>query len=147
MMGFILVIHSLVCVLLLLTILMQSGRGGGLTEQFQCAESVFGAQTNVFMVRLSSVLASIFFVTCLALAFMSARQERSLVAERLPAKKAANMTIPLEPAKSAVDQAMTDAPAAANALVEEVMPAAEKAAADAAAAMPDVQPPVTANAQ
>ena len=99
MMTFILVIHSIVCVLLILSILMQAGRGGGLTEQFQGAESVFGAQTNVFMVRLSSVLATMFFITCLSLAFMSARQERSLVAERVGAKKvnaAAGMTIPAE---------------------------------------------------
>ena len=61
MITFLLVIHAITCVLLVLTILMQAGRGGGLTEQFASAESVFGAQTNKFMVRLTSILAAIFF--------------------------------------------------------------------------------------
>jgi preprotein translocase subunit SecG len=121
MMTFILVIHSIVCVLLILTILMQAGRGGGLTEQFQGAESVFGAQTNVFMVRLSSILATIFFITCLSLAYMSARQERSLVAEASVKKvnAAAPMTIPPQTGTPTVETA----------------PA------------PEAQTPVTANAQ
>ena len=50
-MGFILVIHVIVCILLVISILMQAGRGGGLTETFQSAESMFGTQTNVFINR------------------------------------------------------------------------------------------------
>ena len=45
-MGFILVIHVIVCVLLVIAILMQAGRGGGLTETFQSAESIFRPQTG-----------------------------------------------------------------------------------------------------
>jgi preprotein translocase subunit SecG len=82
MMTFILVVHSITCVLLVLTVLMQAGRGGGLTESFSSAENVFGAQTSAFMVRATSILATIFFVTSLSLAFMSARQERSLMANK-----------------------------------------------------------------
>ena len=59
-MGFILVIHVIACVLLVISILMQAGRGGGLTETFQSAESMFGTQTNVFMVRFTTILAVIF---------------------------------------------------------------------------------------
>lgn len=82
MMTFILVIHSITCVLLILTVLMQAGRGGGLTESFSSAENVFGAQTSAFMVRATSILATVFFITSLWLAFMSARQERSLMANQ-----------------------------------------------------------------
>jgi preprotein translocase subunit SecG len=130
MMTFILIVHSLVCVLLLLAVLMQAGRGGGLTEQFQGAESVFGAQTNVFMVRTTSILATIFFITCLLLAFMSSRQERSLMAEHLPAKKAAaaGMTIPAqEPGSPAAGSAPVEPPPVATA--------------------PGAETPVTTNAQ
>ena len=80
MITFILVIHSITCVLLVLTVLMQAGRGGGLTESFSSAESVFGAQTSAFMVRATSILATVFFVTSLTLAFLSAKQDRSLMA-------------------------------------------------------------------
>jgi preprotein translocase subunit SecG len=139
MMTFILIIHAIVSVLLLLAILMQAGRGGGLTEQFASAESVFGAQTNVFMVRTTSVLATIFFVTCLSLAYMSARQERSLVAERSATKKAAtaDMTIPIPSEPQAANA--VEAPAMDSAAPTPV----EQPAADA----PDVQTPVTTNAQ
>ena len=81
-MGFILVIHVIVCVLLVITILMQAGRGGGLTETFQSAESMFGTQTNVFMVRTTTVLAVIFLSTSLILAFNSSKGDKSLMANK-----------------------------------------------------------------
>jgi len=81
-MGFILVIHVIVCVLLVISILMQAGRGGGLTETFQSAESMFGTQTNVFMVRTTTVLAVIFLSTSLILAFNSSKGDKSLMANK-----------------------------------------------------------------
>ena len=81
-MGFILVIHVIVCVLLVISILMQSGRGGGLTETFQSAESMFGTQTNVFMVRFTTVLAVIFISTSLLFAFTSSKGNQSLMVNK-----------------------------------------------------------------
>src|SRR5580698_9421891 len=81
-MGFILVIHVIVCVLLVITILMQAGRGGGLTETFQSAESMFGTQTNVFMVRTTTVLAVIFISTSLVLALNSSKVHKPLLANK-----------------------------------------------------------------
>ena len=81
-MGFILVIHVIVCVLLVISILMQAGRGGGLTETFQSAESMFGTQTNAFMVRLTSILAVIFISTSLLFAFQSSKGTQSLMANK-----------------------------------------------------------------
>ncbi len=81
-MGFILVIHVVVCVLLVIAILMQAGRGGGLTESFQSAESMFGTQTNVFMVRFTTILAVIFLSTSLFLAFNSSKMDKSLMANK-----------------------------------------------------------------
>ena len=81
-MGVVIVIHVLVCFLLGLIILMQSGRGGGLTEQFAAAESMFGAKTNVVLVKATTVLASIFVVTSLSLAFLSSQSGKSLINEK-----------------------------------------------------------------
>jgi preprotein translocase subunit SecG len=81
-MGFILVIHVIVCILLVIVILMQAGRGGGLTETFQSAESMFGTQTNVFMVRLTTILAVIFLSTSLFLTFNSSKVSKSLMANK-----------------------------------------------------------------
>lgn len=104
-MTFILVIHSIACILLVLTVLMQAGRGGGLTESFSSAESVFGAQTSSFMVKATGILATIFFTTSLILAFLSARQERSLMdtQKKAPvAQSAASKNTTAEPFTEAV---------------------------------------------
>jgi len=86
-MGIIVFIHVVVCVLLVISILMQAGRGGGLAESFASAESMFGTQTNAFMVRLSTILAIIFLCTSLILAVSSSKGDRSLMAHaKLPAK-------------------------------------------------------------
>ena len=83
MFGFIIFLHTVVCLLLVMIILMQSGRGGGLTESFSAAESMFGAKTNIVLVRATTVLASLFLVTCLSLAFLSARSSKSLIKEKI----------------------------------------------------------------
>ena len=73
------IIHVLNSMLLVTVILMQRGRGGGLTENFASAESVFGAQTSGVMIRITSVLGALFIGTSLLLTFMSVHKERSLM--------------------------------------------------------------------
>ena len=98
-MGFILGIHIVACVLLVVSILMQAGRGGGLTETFQSAESMFGTQTNVFMVRFTTIVAAIFILTALILAFNSSKGNHSLMAN-----KKLMSTLPKQPAAKASDE-------------------------------------------
>ena len=102
-MGFILVIHVIVCVLLVISILMQAGRGGGLTETFQSAESMFGTQTNVFMVRLTTILAAIFICTSLLFAFTSTKGDQSLMANKRLLSK-----VPKPPAAAKAQDAEND---------------------------------------
>ncbi len=78
-MGFLLFIHIVVCILLVICILLQAGKGGGLTESFAAAESMFGTQTNTFMVRVTTVLCTIFLITSLTLAFNSSKMDKSLM--------------------------------------------------------------------
>ena len=96
-MGFILVIHVIVCVLLVISILMQAGRGGGLTETFQSAESMFGTQTNVFMVRFTTILAVIFLSTSMIVAFNSSKVDKSLMANK---KLLSRVPMPEAPVKT-----------------------------------------------
>ncbi|MCC6758305.1 MAG: preprotein translocase subunit SecG [Candidatus Omnitrophica bacterium] len=106
-MTFVLIIHSLVCVLLVICILMQAGRGGGLTEGFAAAENMFGARTNEFMVRATAVLAVIFLVTSLTLANLSARRDQSLMERLMDKTKQPDIkiNIPLDDKKTeALDQ-------------------------------------------
>jgi preprotein translocase subunit SecG len=78
-MGIIIAIHVIVCISLIGLILIQRGRGGGLVDSFQTMESVFGTKTTAFLTRTTSILAIVFFLTCLSLAFFSLRQNRSLL--------------------------------------------------------------------
>ncbi|MDD3375326.1 MAG: preprotein translocase subunit SecG [Candidatus Omnitrophica bacterium] len=79
MFTFLIIVHVLTCILLAVVVLMQSGRGGGLTDGFAAAESMFGAQTNSVLIRATTVLAIIFLVTSLSLAFLSAQKDKSLL--------------------------------------------------------------------
>ena len=80
MTGVVIFIHVVACLFLIAIVLMQSGRGGGLTEAFSSAESLFGAHTSAFMVKATSTIATVFFLTCISLAVISANKDRSLMA-------------------------------------------------------------------
>lgn len=100
-MTFIMIIHAIVCVLLACIVLMQSGRGGGLTENFASAEAIFGAQTNSLLVRTTTVIASIFIITSLSLTIMHSMKGKSLMSDRV--------AMPVAPASaSPSDQAQKD---------------------------------------
>lgn len=78
-MGLIIAIHVIICALLIGIILIQAGRGGGLVEGFSGVESMFGTKTSAFLTRTTTILSTIFFLTCVSLAVLSARQSRSLM--------------------------------------------------------------------
>ena len=104
MIGLVIFIHVTICILLILIILIQAGRGGGLVESFSSVESMFGTKTSAFLTRATTVLSVSFFITCLSLAFLSAKQSRSLIgtvkipntAAEAPAGNAAAKELPKE---------------------------------------------------
>lgn len=79
MMTVIIVVHVIACALLIILVLVQRGRGGGLVESFSGVESMFGTKTNDFLTRITTICAVIFFITCLSLALLSVRQSKSLL--------------------------------------------------------------------
>lgn len=85
MMGLVIAMHVVICALLIIIILIQAGRGTGLVEGFSGVESMFGTKTNVFLTRATSILSTLFFITCVGLAFLSAKQSKSLMSDvKLP---------------------------------------------------------------
>ena len=92
MTGFFMFLHAVVSIMLLVIILMQSGRGGGLTESFASAESVFGAKTNEFMIKATTVFASLFLITCLGLAVYSSQKGKSLMSSNVASETQALST-------------------------------------------------------
>jgi preprotein translocase subunit SecG len=96
MLGLVIFLHVLISIMLITVILMQSGRGGGLTEGLAAgAESIFGSKTNVFMVRTTTVLAIIFLITTLSLAFLSTRKNKSLMERMIPQKATTSAVLPV----------------------------------------------------
>lgn len=83
MIGFMMFLHALIAILLIVIILMQSGRGGGLTEGFASAESLFGAKTNEFMIKATTIFATVFLITCLGLAVLSSQKGKSLMSDQV----------------------------------------------------------------
>ena len=126
MTGFIMFLHAVLSILLIVIILMQSGRGGGLTEGFASAESLFGAKTNEFMIKATTIFSTLFLLTCLGLAILSSQRGKSLMADQ---------AIPMQqvPITEAVEQA-----------AQEVSTQVESMEERAASTEPFTEPPIEA---
>ncbi|MFH1247909.1 MAG: preprotein translocase subunit SecG [Candidatus Omnitrophota bacterium] len=113
MMTFIIILHALVCVLLVFIVLIQSGRGGGLVDSFSGVENMLGTKTNTMLTRTTTVLATLFIITCLSLAYLSLRQSKSLMAnvkDSNPAAMEGNLTKNTTEEKSANQTSSLDTP-------------------------------------
>ena len=100
MYGLLLTVHVIICVGLIATVLLQSGKGGGLAGGAfgGTAQTVFGGRgATDFMTRATMVLGGLFFVTSLVLALMSSntgRASRSLIQEQARRAPAAAPQVP-----------------------------------------------------
>ena len=67
------VLHVIVCLFLMLTVLLQSGKGGGMGAAFGGgnAATVFGSSgASSFLKRLTAIAGTIFMITSMVLAFI-----------------------------------------------------------------------------
>jgi preprotein translocase subunit SecG len=103
MMTVLYIVHVLVCLGLLPVILLQSGKGGGVSAVFGggSAGTVFGSRgASNFLTKLTSGAAVVFMITSLWLSWYSSRT-RSVVGDIAPTPAAADVA----PAGGAADQA------------------------------------------
>lgn len=100
MYALLIAIHIIVSIVLILVILLQAGRGGGLSEAFgmSSTQTFFGTSAAKFLQNATSVCAVIFLLTCLSLAALSTQRSRSLM-EKQRVKKAIEAT-KVEPVKA-----------------------------------------------
>lgn len=80
--GLVIAIHVIASLMLIAVILLQAGRGGGLSETFgsSSTQTILGTKTSVFLKRATAVSAVVYIITCLTLAVMTGHRGRSLVA-------------------------------------------------------------------
>jgi len=86
MYSFLLVIHVIASLFLIFIILLQSGKGEGLSDVFGGGSSqstIFGTRTATFLTKATTASAIIFMVTCLSLAIISRKRGGSVVQKEL----------------------------------------------------------------
>ena len=92
MITFLTIVHVLVCLFLILVVLLQAGKGGGMGIAFGGgggSQTVFGSSgAGNFLTRLTSITAFLFLLTSLALAHYSSQQDSRRL-QRLAEQKAA----------------------------------------------------------
>jgi preprotein translocase subunit SecG len=95
MVTFLTIIHILVCLFLILVVLLQAGKGGGMGIAFGGAgsQTVFGSSgAGNFLTRLTSITATVFLLTSLSLAHYSSQQDSKRL-QRLASDRAAEKKI------------------------------------------------------
>src|SRR5262245_30418645 len=78
------IVHVIVCLFLMLTVLLQSGKGGGMGAAFGggSAATVFGGSgASSFLRRLTAGAATVFMLTSITLAFLSSRSTADALAK------------------------------------------------------------------
>jgi len=80
--AFVIIVHLTACLMLIAAILLQAGRGGGLSETFgsDSQKTLFGAKANVFLTRATVTAACLFLVTSLLLGVLTSRRGKSIIA-------------------------------------------------------------------
>ena len=95
--AIVLTVHIIVCFVLIGVILLQAGRGGGLTDiGGGAAQSILGTRGTTILTRATTACAIIFMLTSLSLAVLSAQKGHSLMEGVRPRPAAAPVKAPVE---------------------------------------------------
>ena len=97
---FLTIIHVFVCVFLILVVLLQAGKGGGMGIAFGGggSQTAFGARGGAtLLTKMTTVCAVLFMLGALVLAILGQRGPRSLVSGA-PAPPTQQKTLPAAPA-------------------------------------------------
>lgn len=105
------VFHILISILLIITVLLQPGRGDDLGTIFGgTSQSIFGASGAVpFLTKVTRILAVLFIITSLSLGYFSAKGMRSsVVNESKSLPETQGLTVPEEGQPSTKSETKTD---------------------------------------
>ena len=147
----IVVLHVFVCLFLIVVILLQAGRGQGLSWGVfgGTPQSILGTKTASFLSRVTTICASLFLITCIALNIIETRKSRSLFmpskttsqidlakikqaleeAQKTPESSPASETTPAKPEEAITEAAPKETPVEPETPSETVAPTPAPAAA------------------
>lgn len=129
-----LILHVIVCVFLILVILLQAGKGHGLTGGAmggESTQSLFGTKTNSFMNKVTTVAAILFILTSLGINIGNSWKSKSLILNSKKFRESIPAT-PLQPAQQVEEPADSEGEAVAEEVesaVAEVSEVADESAA------------------
>jgi len=117
------IVHILICLLLVLTVLLQAGKGGGLAGSIgggMSSSSVLGGRTaSTFLTKATAILATAFIVSCLvqSVAFQTAVTAQTTATQRVMEEGSLPVIppAPLGEAGSLLDEPVTEEAPAASA--------------------------------
>ena len=106
--GLLIALQMIISVLLVLSILLQSSKGGGLAgiAGGMMSSTVFGGRSAAnFLTKATTVLATLFFLNCLGMAVMSARgtSSASVTQQSVGQQEAPASPVPDIPGGAAID--------------------------------------------
>lgn len=117
MTTFITVIHVTTCVLLVLVVLIQSGKGAEISASFSgSSQTVFGSSGGAnFFTRFTQGAAAVFMITSLTLTILGGQTKKSLFESTAAAPSAQKPVVPATPAQTGAAATGMAAPVAPQA--------------------------------
>ena len=114
--SFLLVVHAIIAALLVTVILMQQSEGGGLTSSGSPSGLMSARGAADFLTRATSVLAGLFILMSIVLAFLAASRgavsvDTSLQRRAPAAQTQAQPPVAAQPVPATADNAVAPAPA------------------------------------
>jgi preprotein translocase subunit SecG len=110
------IIHVVVCIILILVVLLQAGKGANMGAVFGgSSQTIFGSSgPGTFLGKMTTIVAIIFMLTSFSLSYTASRKTSSLMegASRPAAQKTAPLQQPIAPPAAPAPQAPAGPPAA-----------------------------------
>ncbi|GAB6033827.1 preprotein translocase subunit SecG [Galenea microaerophila] len=102
MFSIVLAIHLITAFILIVLVLLQQGKGADAGANFGggSAQSVFGSSgSGGFLLRVTAVVATLFFITSITLAYLGAKQVKGYqsVTEKVATQPAEEKNVPVAP--------------------------------------------------
>lgn len=107
MSALVVTIHILVCVVLIMVVLLQTGKGADIGAAFGAggSQTLFGASGGATVLsKATTVAAIVFMLTSLALAYMGSQKSALSIVEEAPVTKSESTTEQAAPAKPATKE-------------------------------------------
>lgn len=114
MTNFVTIIHIITCVLIVLVVLMQSGKGAEISASLGgSSNTVFGSSGGAnFFTKTTFVLAGVFMMTSLALTILGGKERKSVFDTGAPVSSSAPVSAPVTNAPAEKVPAAADAKSA-----------------------------------